>query len=413
MARILFLAHRIPYPPNKGDKIRSWNFLKHLLHKNEVHLGFFIDDKADVEHVAFLKERCSSVVYAFATPLMQKLSAIRGFFTGKSLTECAYPSRKIRQDIEALLSTNKFDLIFVYSAAPFAWLPIQAIDVPIITDLVDVDSAKWEAYAADASMPMSWVYNREAKYLSEFEILVASKSKSCALVSDDEAVLFKERTQHKLPKTTRVISIKNGVDCEAFSPKIQDVDNVITDNGTRLIFTGAMDYYPNIEAVKWFVENVFPELYRGDNTIELIIAGAPVSSEISRLSNHAGIKVLGRVDNMADEIASADIVIAPLQTARGIQNKVLEGMAMAKPVIATSAANEGINAPDNEAIIIADTPEAYVTAINALKVDSKQSNFIGQNARKYVEQNFSWHASWAVLDKVIENAITAKETQDD
>ncbi|WP_262695021.1 TIGR03087 family PEP-CTERM/XrtA system glycosyltransferase [Kordiimonas aquimaris] len=409
MARILFLSHRIPYPPNKGDKIRSWNFLKHLLCKNEVHLGFFIDDKADVKHISFLQEQCASVMYAFASPLKQKLSAIKGFVTDKSLTECAYPSKKIRQDIKSLIFTKKFDLIFVYSAAPFAWLPSQVDDVPIITDLVDVDSAKWEAYAAGASIPIRWIYNREAKYLSRFEAFVASKSKACSLVSNDEAALFKKRMPLNLQKTTQVYGITNGVDCAAFNPRIQNETGAKQNISTRLIFTGAMDYRPNIEAVKWFTKHVLPKLFDHDSSIEFIIAGAPVAPEVKELSHHAYINVLGRVDNMADEINSADIVVAPLQTARGIQNKVLEGMAMAKPVIATSAANEGINAPDNEAIIIADTAEAYVAAINNLLADPKQSAVIGKNARKFVEQHFSWSASWSALDNMINSARTQEE----
>jgi glycosyltransferase involved in cell wall biosynthesis len=247
MARILFLVHRIPYPPNKGDKIRSWHFLQHLLSKHEVDLAFFVDDESDLQHIDFLRNQCASVSYAYASPLRQKLAALRGFLKDQSLTENAYPSRKLRKTISDLIAKNQTDLIFAYSAAPMAWLPTQVNLPPAICDLVDVDSAKWQAYSETSGFPTNWVYGRENIKLAAFENKVAEECAQCLLVSDDEASLFKQQLEKAKQPTDHIHGVANGVDCTLFSPEIYP--NIAPGQDIKLIFTGAMDYQPNVEAV--------------------------------------------------------------------------------------------------------------------------------------------------------------------
>lgn len=404
MARILFLAHRIPYPPNKGDKIRSWNFLNHLRKSHDVHLAFFIDNKDDKKYLDFLSERCASIMYAYAAPLYQKLVSLRAFFTGKSLTESAYPSRKIRRQVNHLINTQNIDLIFVYSAAPFAWLPSNITNIPIIADLVDVDSAKWAAYAEKSNFLMKWIYKREAETLEAFENVIAQQCHSTLLVSSDEAALFRNKLGNKRTPNDKIIGIPNGVNCEVFKPSVLR-ETRDANRECKLVFTGAMDYAPNVEAVLWFVDNVLHELSAKKLVVELVIAGGPIAPRVKELSQRNNITVLGRVPDMAAIIETADIIIAPLQTARGIQNKVLEGMAMAKPVIATSAANEGINANDGEAIIIANSPEAFARKIEMLINEPERAKLIGARAREYVKKEFSWPNAFQLLDNIIIEAL--------
>lgn len=396
MARILFLAHRIPFPPNKGDKIRSWHFLKHLSEYHDVHVGFFVDDKQDLEHIGYLQTLCESVDYSFATPLKQKLSSLSGLLNGGSLTENAYPSRKFRRKIKALLDEHKVDLIFLYSAASFTFLPLGKINAPVLTDFVDVDSAKWRAYSDTASFPMSWIYRREAGTLAKFEALVAQASAMSIAVSDDEAAFMRDNL-HDQGISVPVVGIENGVNVNVFSPeKYAD-----TSKAKRVIFTGAMDYAPNIEAVVWFVKEVLGRLRAHDSDIEFYIAGRPVSPVVERLATIAGVTVLGGVQDMAAEIAQAEIVVAPLKTARGIQNKVLEGMAMAKPVVCTAAANEGIGAPAGRAVALAETSDEFVAIIENLFRSQQSRLTMGLEARDFVSQNFSWRSTFQKLDDCI------------
>lgn len=412
MARILFLAHRIPYPPNKGDKIRSWNFLKHLIKNHEVHAGFFVDDKNDLQHIDFLNKQCASVTHAFALPLWQKIASLRGFFSGRSLTELAYPSRKIRREISDLLATGAIDLIYIYSAAPYTWLPDNIGNIPIITDFVDVDSEKWKAYSRTASLPMRLLYAREAKRLLQFEENVANHSRRCLLVSQDEADLLKYTLEARGTSTDHIIGVANGVDCNVFNPSKYTIKTA-SNGHIRIIFTGAMDYQPNVEAVTWFASEVLPKLENKPIQFEFIIAGAPVAPAVQGLSDHKNISVRGRVLDMASEIAEAHIVVAPMKTARGIQNKVLEGMAMAKPVIVTAAANEGINAHIGTTILQVETADDYAAAIMRLAENENERLKLGIAARAFVEKHFSWEASWALLDEIILDSLSPHESEDE
>ncbi len=400
MARILFLAHRIPYPPNKGDKIRSWNFLKHLLDAHEVHAAFFVDDKQDLEHLPFLEERCESVCHQFASPLFQKMMSIRGMLRGTSLTENAYPSPLLRRHVARLIEGNKVDLVFCYSAASFGFLPADLCGIPVITDLVDVDSAKWMAYAQNSSGIKRALFAREARTLARFEAGVVQSSNASLLVSEDEATLMRNNLKKIGSQSESVSGISNGVDCDAFSPDRYQAPI----KGKRLIFTGAMDYQPNVDAVVWFAENVMRQLRIDMPDVKFIIAGRPVAQAVRNLDAIDGVNVLGGVEDMAAEIAKADIVLAPLQTARGIQNKVLEGMAMQKPVVATWAANEGINAPDREAVWIAETPDDYINAIKKL-LGPSCDNTLGNNARRFVLDSFTWSSSFKKLDNILNRLL--------
>ena len=383
------------------------------MERHEVHLGFFVDDKSDLKHVDFLRSNSASLKFSFASPLKQKISSLKGFLTGTSLTENAYPSGSMRKFTSQLVQNKQIDAVFLYSAATHTFLPKEMNDIPIVTDFVDVDSAKWEAYAESNSWPMNAIFRREGAKLASFESYVAARSAASILVSDDEAALMGNRLADRkglsqqltarTPKLIQPLGITNGVDSGMFSPEKYAKNAKIK----RLIFTGAMDYAPNIEAVAWFVDRVFPRLKRDYPEIEFVIAGRPVAPAVQKLDMHVGVSVIGAVDDMAETIAAATIVVAPMLTARGIQNKVLEGMAMAKPVVATSAANEGINAPDREALWVADSADAFVDAVKAL-MDSSLANKMGHAARQFVLDNFNWDKSCAALETLLNEVTTRK-----
>lgn len=410
MARILFLVHRIPYPPNKGDKIRYWNFFSRLAanEQHSVHLGFFVDDQEDMQHIAHLSKIAKSTCYEFMSPLKQKVNSLLGLLTGRSLTESAYPSAKMKRYVKGLIEGDEIDLIYIASAAPFSWLPGNLGNASLVSDLADVDSQKWHAYAQNARWPLSWLYDREAKTLLKFEQKIAVKSERTVFVTEDEAGLFRELCDNTETSAT-VIGIKNGVNTGVFDPALYEQAVLQTSDAPKLIFCGAMNYQPNVEAVIWFADNVFPSLKEEFKNVEFIIAGRPVANAVAKLSAIEGVTVTGAVPDMAEEISKAHIVVAPLHTARGIQNKVLEGMAMAKPVIATDMANEGINAANGVEVLIANTPEQYMATINDIMASADGGRAIGDAARRFVEENFSWETSQRELDAVLEEACSTSE----
>ena len=396
MANILFLAHRIPYPPNKGDKIRSWNFLSRLAANHKVHLGFFVDNKRDMEHVGTLEALTSSLCYTEVSSIGQKLLSLRAFFSGKSLTEMAYPYKKLRHYARSVHEREPLDAIFVFSAAA-APIASAVEGVPVICDLVDVDSEKWRAYSTRAFWPLSWLYRREAEKLRKFEAALAKTSKACLCVSNEEATLF--RKIHP-SLADRVAAIPNGVDVRIFDPSLFAKPL----EGKHLMFSGAMDYQPNVDAVTWFCKDVLPLVQERHPDVEFTIAGGPAASAVRQLARLPGVQVLGYVDDMAATLATANVCVAPLQIARGTQNKVLEAMAMGKPVIATSLANEGINARDGEQLLVADTAEDFAAAIDRLMVDRDMSEKLGKEARKFVTEEFSWSHAFDELNRFFTDA---------
>jgi len=358
--------------------------------EHTVHAAFFIDDRRDKAFVPHIASHTKSLHYKEVSPFVQKLLSLRALLNGKSLTEMAYPYRDLRKYATALAAEGKLDAIFVFSAAA-APIARDIEGVPIICDLVDVDSQKWQSYAEKSRWPLSWLYAREAKKLGRFEASLAEHSKACLLVSEDEAALFCSLNSTLKQQVT---AIPNGVDISQFDPGLYTNDA----QSNRLLFSGAMDYQPNIDAVTWFCENVLPLVQQQLPDLEFVIAGGPTPPAVARLARLRGVSVLGYVDDMAEMISTATVCIAPLQIARGIQNKVLEAMAMAKPVVATSLANEGINAVHGSELLMADTPSDFASAIKELFENPDMALKLGDNARNFVSLNFSWNHSFELLN---------------
>lgn len=398
MARILFLAHRIPYPPNKGDKIRSWHMLEHLCRHHEVHLAYYVDDRRDLVHTEKLQGMVKSQAFATVSKWWQKLRALTGLLSGAPLTVAAYPKGKLGRYCHALLDAGEIDLVFLFSGAVAPLVFARGTPpCPVVADLVDVDSAKWQAYAASAHWPMSWLYAREHRTLAAYEREIAAQAAATLLVSEDEAALFRAGVSAELG--SKVHAVLNGVDLERFDPgRYPAPDNVVR----QVIFTGAMDYAPNVEAVQWFVKAVWPRVHAAMPDASFVIAGGPVSTAVAELGQAPGVSVLGYVDDMAATIAGAQVVVAPLLTARGIQNKVLEGMAMAKPVVATGAAKEGIAATAGRDLVVADDPGDFAQQVLDLLQDREKREQIGTAARRYVEAVHSWPHCLEALDKTLD-----------
>ncbi len=397
---LLFLSHRIPYPPNKGDKIRSFNILKALSQDFDIYLGTFIDDPFDWKFVDELDKYCVQKYVLGQNKFLCKVKGLKAFFTNKSISEPYYQSEAMQYWVNQTVSQNSIRNVFVYSSvmAQFT-LNLSKDDYYQVVDFVDVDSDKWRQYSENKSGIAKWVYGREYKKLQAFENRVANHVQRSLFVSDPEADLFKLQLDSSLHH--KVSGMLNGVDTEYFNP--ENVDTEITPEKESpqldVVFTGAMDYWANIDAVIWFVENVWPNIRKEKPQAGLYIVGGNPSSNIQALDGKNGMVVTGRVEDIRPYIKQARVIVAPLQIARGIQNKVLEALSMCKPVIATSMAIEGIEAR-TDSIQVVDDPDEMKAFVLAY-LDTHQQ---APENRKWILDNVQWSATLSELPKLFEMA---------
>ncbi len=403
MQDVLFLAQRIPYPPNKGDKIRSFHVLQDLCRHSRVHLGCFIDDPDDWQHLPMLRYMATSCHVLPIRPSRATLRSTRAFLNGDPLTLSYYFDRRMAAWVTRVLADQQPSAAYVFSSPMAQYVMNVARPSRVVMDFVDVDSQKWLDYAGGKRWPMAPIYRREGRALLAFERKVARFADASVFVTGPERDLFRSLA----PETAaRTHTIGNGIDYDYFSPD-RDYPNPFNPARSTLVFTGAMDYWPNVEAIRWFATEVLPLLRHSLPDLRLAIVGLNPTADVIALGELGGVTVTGRVPDVRPYLAHAKAVIAPLLIARGVQNKVLEGMAMARPVVATSQALEGIDAMPDRHLIVADGAADFAAAtIRALR--DPQAAGIGIAARDQIRRIYGWEPQLArlralVLDEAYRN----------
>lgn len=396
---LLFIAHRIPYPPDKGDKIRSYHMLRHLTERYRVTVACMIDDPDDERHVAALQQQVHQVFYQVRPPLAMKARAVGALLTGRPCTLPCFYSRPLQEAIDTFLDAQPVQavLCFCSSAADYVFRSrhLSALrKTLLLADLVDVDSEKWRDYAAKQRGPRGWLYRREARLLLPFEQRIVAEFDHTFLTSEEEKAVLGQ-----YGSVARVEALSNGVDLDYFSP--EQVSAFDLTPVARLVFSGAMDYWPNVEGAIWFAHQVFPAVRKAFPDAVFCIAGRNPTDAVLALKELPGIEVTGTIPDMRTHLATATLCVVPLQIARGIQNKVLEGMAMQKPVVATSGAATGLKAELGKEIIVADDARSMAQAIIQLLNDPARQREIGYQARAYVEREHSWESHLARLSELI------------
>ena len=409
LPHLLFLAHRVPYPPTKGDKVRSYHLLKFLATRYRVHLGAFVDDTADFQHLGVLRGLCESCQLIGLNPPSARIKSAVGFLTGEPLTLPYYRSAAMRRWVDGVMQAVRPDAILVFSAAMAQYVMPKSGSVPAgnsavrrVADLVDVDSDKWRQYAQSQPWPYSSVYRRESRALLRYEREIAKRFDATVFVSAAEADLFRRLAPEVASK---VWAVNNGVDSDYFSPA-HAFANPYADAEKVLVFTGAMDYWPNVDAVARFAHETFPRIRREQPSAVFCIVGARPTPEVTKLGALPGVRVTGGVADIRPFIAHAKFAVAPLRMARGVQNKVLEAMAMAKPVLASAQAAEGIEAQAGTEFLVAADPDDF--ARQALQLlQCELSSAIGAAGRTRVLESYAWHAG---LNR-IENLLSGEGTR--
>ncbi len=385
---VLFLCHRVPFPPDRGDKIRSHHLLRRLAEVAPVHVGCFADDARDMDF-AMEMEGVAASQCVLRRDRSRIAAGVRGLAKGQPLLVALFDHPGLHQWVARTLAQRPIRAVFAYSAQMAHFVPALPMATHFFMDFVDFDSAKYAAYGAEGSGPMAWVNRREGRKLFDFERAVAERATLCSFVSEAEAALFRAATGLGLE---RAIAIENGVATDYFDP-VADFAPVEQGEGPLLVFTGQMDYRPNVEAVESFARETLPAIRGGRPDTRFAIVGRNPARAVQALAALPGVIVTGGVPDVRGWLAAADVVVAPLRIARGIQNKVLEAMAMGRPIVASPQAAEGIDATDDEHLSIAADPGAEAEAILALLADPDRAARLGAAARGRVEQRYRWAAT--------------------
>ena len=377
---ILFLAHRVPYPPDRGDKIRSYHVLRHLAARTAVHLITFADHPADeVAHPVLLELTASCTIVPRRKGRAR--STLEALASGRPASLTAFDSSAMHQ---AVANAPTTDATYCFSGQMAQYLPV---DRRVVMDFVDVDSAKFAQLAETAALPFRPLLRREARLLGAFEREVAARVDASLFVTEAETALF--RAGGGGP----AVMVENGIDAGFFNPAA--AFERLADRGPLIVMTGQMDYRPNVDAAVWFADAVLPRLLDRHPALRFAIVGRGAASAVLALAKRPGVIVTGAVADVRPWLAAASVCVAPLALARGVQNKVLEAMAMARPVIASPAAAEGID--HGGTVTIADGAEAWAERVS----DVLAVPVANVAARARVLARYDWAARLAPLDALL------------
>jgi len=387
--RIFFVCRRVPFPPDRGDKIATFNEIRHLSKNHEVHVFCLADGDQDLDNVAGLHQHVDGVTAVPVTPLAIKLRALKALFLGGSLSVAAFNEARLHAAIRGKFADLNPDLIIVYScnvaqfAEPFT-------GVPRIMQFAELDSARWGQYAERSRRPLKWIYQVEQQRFLAYERHIA-RTFSHALVHTPLEKSDFERLVDGVP----VILVGNGVDLDYFRsaghPK----------QPASIVFTGVMDYLPNIDAVVWFCDKSLPIVQAQIPEATFLICGSRPTTAVRRLAERRGVTVTGRVTDTRPYLDGAEVFVAPLRMGRGIQNKLLEALAMGLPCVASNAAWRGTVLPEGEGILTADDPKEFAEHVVRLLRDRDFRSAMARKARAAVEANYRWEAQLAPLDRLI------------
>jgi sugar transferase (PEP-CTERM/EpsH1 system associated) len=396
MSNLLYLVHRLPYPPNKGDKIRSYHLLKHLVERHQVFLGTFIDDPQDETHVDTLRSMCAGLHVVRLETWVARMRSVTALWNGAPMSLPYYCDAGLKRWVERTASEHQLDAIIVFSSS-MAQYADALPDLPLLVDFVDVDSAKWSDYATAHRWPLGWLYEREARQLLRYERSVAVRAQRSFFVTEQETELFRRLA----PECSSCVEpMGNGVDAEYFSPDPMRASPFEAGQST-LVFTGAMDYWPNIDAVSWFVREIWPLLQVTWPRLHLHIVGRNPGAAVQALAS-SKVRVTGNVPDVRPYLQHAAIVVAPLRLARGIQNKVLEAMAMGRPVVASEACASAIHARLGVELMAASLAADFAGQIDALLSAPDRAAAIGRAGRQRVVNDYSWTTNMSRIDRHLE-----------
>ncbi len=392
---LLYLVHRIPYPPDKGDKISSYNYLRYFSERYRVHLATFIDDPADEKYREAVEKMCSSSWIGKLNTKTKILGAVKAILTGKAISVASYENSALSAWVAATVAKNNIKHVLVYSSG-VAHYAIRPEIRSVVVDFADVDSEKWRQYARTKPWPVSWLYGREASRLLAYDRKIAVAAKSAVLRTKPEGELFAELA----PETKPYIKIvNNGVDAEYFSPE-HTLESPYAADAQVVVYTGVMDYWPNVDAVTWFAQEVLPLLKRTHPKLQLYIVGSRPSPEVKRLAEaDNAVIVTGRVPDVRPYVSHAKVAVVPNRIGRGVANKSLEALALGKALVTNEIAAFGLESViQGEEYVTARDAESYAREVAALIDDPARAAKMGAAGRLRMLNDFNWDRNIAKIE---------------
>ncbi len=394
MSDVLFLVHRVPYPPDKGERIRSFHMLRFLARRCKIHLACLADEPVAPGSIAVLKNLCERLAIV-PVGRMRWLRALTALATGKSASVAAFASPPLDQIITGWAKETRFHAALASSSSMVPYLRLPALaEIPAVVDLIDLDSQKWLDYAAASWGPRRWLYTAEGTRLRRFERGIASWARGLTLVSEAEADLYR---QHCGPGP--VYAVVNGVDLDYFQQAAPVSE-------PTCVFVGALDYRPNVEGACWFCQEVWPAIHKARPGARLSLVGRKPVAAVRRLGEIAGVSVVGQVPDVRPYLAAAAVVVVPLRIARGIQNKVLEALAMGRPTVASPQALEGLQLVPGREVISAPisdggAADGWAQAVLNLLADHLLCQQLGQAGRAFVEKHHCWETCLGPMEQIL------------
>lgn len=386
---LLFLAHCVPNPPDKGEKIRAFHEIRFLAHRYRIHLVCFGRSDRELDQALELADVCASI-YAerfYPGPALA-LAAVR-FAAGDCLNRAYYDSRAMKRHVEELARRVTFTASLAYSVV---MVPYAPAGVPVVLDMIDVDSEKWFHYGR-ARRP-GFLYTLEAGRLREFERRSTAAAKWTLLVTQNEESVLRSFA------SGRTGYFENGADTAHFDGLPHPAPPDLA--GARfLVFIGAMDYFPNIDAASWFASEIFPSLRRRDPALRFVIAGKGAGKDVQSLARIDGVTVTGAVPDVRPYISNARAIVVPLRLARGIQNKVLDGLAMGRQVFASTQVCKTFGSSLPEGIVQCHSPAEWVDRV--VEACALEPSF-DPRIRQSVIERFTWATNLQVLERAISSA---------
>jgi sugar transferase (PEP-CTERM/EpsH1 system associated) len=390
---ILFLTHRMPYPPDKGERIRAYHELKYLAGRHEVDLFCFADTREDAENQDKCREMCRSVYVEVLSRPARRLRSAVSFLRGQPMSSGFFYSPRFAEAVRRRLREFRYDLIFVYCSSMGQFIPSPA-PAPVVVDFVDADSAKWKQYAASSVPPWSWLYAWEGHTIAASELALGRRAALSLAVTAHDASELGGAATGCFP----VEVMANGAEIPArFCDAVESSTSQIQ---PYVLFVGTMNYKPNCDAVQHFAHDIFPLVRRRHPDLNFVIVGRDPDREVRRLADIPGITVTGSVPDVYEYFRNAEVSVAPFRISQGFHNKIAESLAMGTAVVASSRAVAGVGLSKQDGLFAANNPKEFAQTVDSVLSNSLLRREL-RRAAPTVRQKLSWESRLCRLEELM------------
>ena len=394
--KILFLANRVPYPPYRGDKLKIYNLATRLCKRHEVHLLTFAQTEEDLGYKQELEKTFKEVHFVYLPKWKSAVQCLSAVWDSKPLQLLYFQSAEMRQQLDDILKRHTYDAIHVQHLRMSPYLAGRK-DVPRILDLPDAFSLYWERRKTVKRGLLTTIFeNIEQKRVLQYEQVL--KEYDLSLVCSAEDLAYLQKTH----KYDNLRLLPNGVDLTTFAPRKHDYSH-----GNRILFTGNMDYAPNVDAVGYFTESILPLIRQKCPGVQFIIAGQRPVKKVQELANDH-IQVTGFIKDLAEMYNSASVVVAPLRFGAGTQNKVLEAMAMGVPVVCSHIGFGGLGITSGEGAIMQTDPVAFADSVVSLLSSADERSRVGKAGAQVIKSKFDWDIIAGTLEGYFKDVTSKK-----